>query len=318
METISRFLLDLYRASREAPFESFQPSVYKMLAPVLKVDSAMWGSGSMSTGELVVHNIDLYRQSMDLIENWAHIAHEDRLIPAIAANPGKCISMQMAATYDAASAIRDHGNKFEIQNVAAIGTVDPTSRTAHWLSLYRADKKTVFTESEQLLFQIIYPHLIEALAINRAIHLDRTYGAGTSARPCGAVADLKGLIYFAEPSFLALVEMEWPGAGKSALPESLVRTLETDGRHAGRSIVLYSARAKDLLFLRARARRPVDGLTGRQKAIAEQYARGLSHKEIARALDLAPSTIRNQLASVYAKLAVDDKAQLASLLVDSN
>ncbi len=30
-ETLSRFLLDLYRAAREAPLESFQPSVYKML-----------------------------------------------------------------------------------------------------------------------------------------------------------------------------------------------------------------------------------------------------------------------------------------------
>jgi DNA-binding NarL/FixJ family response regulator len=73
----------------------------------------------------------------------------------------------------------------------------------------------------------------------------------------------------------------------------------------------------DLFFLKARALGAVDRLTKREKEIAERFAQGLSHKEIAKVLDIAPATVRNYIQTIYGKLGVRDKAALASLMVKS-
>ena len=41
-------------------------------------------------------------------------------------------------------------------------------------------------------------------------------------------------------------------------------------------------------------------------------AEGKSHKEVARALGVAPSTVRNQTRSIYEKLQVDNRVALAA------
>ena len=55
-------------------------------------------------------------------------------------------------------------------------------------------------------------------------------------------------------------------------------------------------------------------LSNRELEVAEHYASGQSHKEIARDLDVSPSTIRNHLASIYRKLEINGKAQLVRYL----
>lgn len=59
------------------------------------------------------------------------------------------------------------------------------------------------------------------------------------------------------------------------------------------------------------------GLTNREKEVAEAYASGQSYKEIARALGVSPTTVRTHLRTVYSKLGVTSKIQLARFLDDS-
>ena len=55
-------------------------------------------------------------------------------------------------------------------------------------------------------------------------------------------------------------------------------------------------------------------LTPREKEVAQAYADGLSYKEIARDLGLSPTTVRSHLRSVYSKLGVTSKIELARAL----
>ena len=55
-------------------------------------------------------------------------------------------------------------------------------------------------------------------------------------------------------------------------------------------------------------------LSKRETAVAKLYATGKSYKEIARRFSVSPATVRNQIASVFRKLDVHDKAQLACQL----
>lgn len=67
-------------------------------------------------------------------------------------------------------------------------------------------------------------------------------------------------------------------------------------------------------------RRPVRdgvvGLTPRELVLLGHLAEGRTNEEIARHLDVAPKTIRNQLSLLYTKLAVTDRSQAALLARD--
>ena len=60
-----------------------------------------------------------------------------------------------------------------------------------------------------------------------------------------------------------------------------------------------------------RPMRKFDLLTTRERDVAHVLASGKSHKETARLLGVAPSTIRNQTQSIYGKLGIDNRASLA-------
>lgn len=57
-----------------------------------------------------------------------------------------------------------------------------------------------------------------------------------------------------------------------------------------------------------------EALSGRELEIATAYAEGQSHKEIARGLGISPATVRTHLRTVYRKLTVTSKIELAQAL----
>lgn len=61
-----------------------------------------------------------------------------------------------------------------------------------------------------------------------------------------------------------------------------------------------------------------NGLSPRESQIAESYAEGCNYQEIASDLHIAPSTVRTHLATIYRKLEVSSKVELASRLAGSS
>ena len=55
-------------------------------------------------------------------------------------------------------------------------------------------------------------------------------------------------------------------------------------------------------------------LTQREREVALVLSAGKSHKEAARLLGVAPATIRNQTQSIYSKLEVDNRSNLAAIV----
>ncbi|MEM8772882.1 MAG: response regulator transcription factor [Pseudomonadota bacterium] len=59
---------------------------------------------------------------------------------------------------------------------------------------------------------------------------------------------------------------------------------------------------------------PVDKLTERELGVLEQVADGLTNKEIARKLDISPSTVKAHVERVLAKLGAADRTQAAVMM----
>lgn len=56
----------------------------------------------------------------------------------------------------------------------------------------------------------------------------------------------------------------------------------------------------------------LDALSGRERAVAEKFAAGMTYREIGEALFIAPTTVRTHLATIYEKLGVRTKIELAA------
>ncbi|WP_292409860.1 LuxR C-terminal-related transcriptional regulator [Mesorhizobium sp.] len=56
----------------------------------------------------------------------------------------------------------------------------------------------------------------------------------------------------------------------------------------------------------------LDALSGRERAVAEKFATGMTYREIGNALFIAPTTVRTHLAAIYEKLGVRTKVGLAA------
>ena len=100
------------------------------------------------------------------------------------------------------------------------------------------------------------------------------------------------------------------------LPEPLVGALAAsrEGNYLGRAVFVHSRMVGGLLFLRVRRRSLLDGLSTRERQVAETVARGLSAKESGKVLGLAPATVRVHLQRIYEKLSVHSQGELAYLI----
>ena len=59
---------------------------------------------------------------------------------------------------------------------------------------------------------------------------------------------------------------------------------------------------------------PLDSLTDRERQIVYAITQGLSFKQAARRIGVAPSTVANHLYRVYRKLSVNSRTELATLV----
>jgi DNA-binding CsgD family transcriptional regulator len=66
--------------------------------------------------------------------------------------------------------------------------------------------------------------------------------------------------------------------------------------------------------MRGRNRRPADTLTTREKTIAARVALGLSNTEIAGDLKISTQTVKNHLCSIFEKVGVSSRLELATWL----
>jgi DNA-binding NarL/FixJ family response regulator len=98
---------------------------------------------------------------------------------------------------------------------------------------------------------------------------------------------------------------------KDVDPDALVRAIRSV--HDGH--LLFAPEAAGSLVRSVSAVAGLDALTGREREVLAEIAKGRSNREIARALGVAEKTVKTHVSSVLAKLGVQDRTQAALLAV---
>lgn len=319
----SELLLAIYRQAQELPVDQFQDSILTVLKQYLPFDSSMWGTATMTDGGIDIHSLHLHNTTQQMIDEYEKVKHLDIAALRVVQQPTATIAFNTGTDFqeEKLAPLRDFLHRFRHENFLITSDLNPITHFVHWVSLYRAQASQVCTDQETELLSCIAPHLMQALAINRLVHLDRVTGDVARENWSVAIADSRGVLYHADRSFRELVDKEWKSAGEDVagedrLPQALLEQLMAhDGHVVGRKAVVRRNLERGLLFLKARKRQPVDDLTARELLIARLLVGGLTHKQVAIKLERSHETVRSQVKSIFEKLGINNVARLGSLLV---
>lgn len=159
------------------------------------------------------------------------------------------------------------------------------------------------------------PHLADMMQFNRVMQIASIRAGDSGAMFAMAAVDEVGMLHVAEPGFETHMRAEWPGWDGPFLPSPLRQAhSENKTRYQGSRIKVRFERVCESTLIIVARRAPCDALSERERVVAETFASGESYKEVARRLGMSPATVRHHLRSVYEKLGVSDKGELARLL----
>lgn len=313
----SHLLLILYKQAQELPVHEFQDSVLTALKQSLPFDSCMWGTATMTETGIDIHSLHLHNTSQAMIDAYQLVKHLDTAAHQCTSRPTATMAFRTDADFlgSELAAYREFLHKFGHENFLITSDIHPVTRFVHWVSLYRADKRQLCTAEETELLSCLAPHIMQALAINRLLHLDRIAGDVAREKWAVALADGRGVLYHADLRFRELVRSEWDCEFDDILPRTLLDRIVSDQQIEGKRIIVRRSLERGLLFLKARQREAVDDLSQREFLVARLLASGRTHKEIAARLERSPETIRSHVKSIFNKLRINNVAMLALMIM---
>lgn len=315
LAALGAFLLVLHRGATGQPFESFVNWALEALKEHIHFDSGLWACGHAAPdGAPVVHSHWLHCQPAQLMIDYAPLARYDTLFAESLQKPG--VSVVADARLSAPPLFEAYLDRYRIEHVLTTCDVDPVTGLLVDIALWRAERDRPFAETERRFMQAAFPHMVEAFTRNRLNHLSSVASSRSAGPWSAAAADRTGLLHYAESRFPQFVREEWPDWRGPQLPAPLAEAVAAgeSQRVAGEKLVVRITPLHDLMLLQARPCAAIDRLTAREREIAIHTAQGLSHKDIARLLDLSPATVRNHLATACRRLGARNKAQLAALV----
>lgn len=314
----SQLLLTIYRQAQDLPVHEFQDGILAALKAYLPFDSSMWGTARMTDAGIDIHSLHLHNTTQAMIDAYEKVKHLDVAAVRVTEQPTATIAFDTEQDFSQAE-LRDYReflHEFRHEHFFITSEINPITRFAHWVSLYRFGKDQRCTPEETELLSCLAPHLMQALAINRLVHLDRLTGDAAREKWSVAIADGRGVLYHADRRFREMVALESTGDGEERLPAQLLdRLVAGDNQISGEKVVIRRSLERGLLYLKARAREEVDELGEREFLVAKLLVSGLTQKQVAAKLERSPETIRSQVKTIFDKLGINNVAMLAPLLV---
>lgn len=308
--------LELQLGARREAAPDFVEWAFEALKRHLPFDTALWATGYAEPGQMPqLHTNHLHRQPAQMLVDYQAIGPSDVLLAAAMRQPGVPVVADTPTW--APPQVLGYLRRYGIAHAMATCTFDPVTALCCGISLWRAEADKPFSDDERRLMQAAFPLLLDACTQNRLLHLvtESTSRWAGPWRP--AAADRAGLLHLADTEFTRLLTLEHPGWTGPYLSDPLRQAVRDGGplRLTSRQLVAKLAPMGELMLVQLRPAGVVDRLTVREREIAGYTAQGLTHKEIARLLELSPATVRTHINTSCRRLGVKNKAQMAALVL---
>lgn len=315
IDASDRLIARLYRAVLTVPAASYRRWALEQLQRVVPHDAALWGSGALEHWKF--HSVTVHGVPDEFPQRLEATTRINPIIPRILQSLDTPVDMASVMSDDEFFHSEIYRSAFEpygITRILSTAHLDHRSGLYSLVTLYRKQRDRRFTEEDKLRQRRLTFHLFNAASHAFFIHLARNDALripGTGA----AVVDRSGRLHETTVRFLDLMEERFPQRSARELPFALPNAGESS-LHAG--LMIRCEALDDLFLVTARPSGPLDHLTEREREVVLCVTQGLTFKQAARQIGVAPSTVANHLYRIYRKLDVCSRTELAALVHKSN
>ena len=319
------FISHLYRSAPSIAPDQYRVWALEQLSRLIDFDAAFWGTGNQTN--IHFHYVDQIGLDDEYVKKLEATIGINPIKDEVLNNLGQPIDMAEVMSDEAFYASKLYQELFQpygIERILAAAHLDMKSGLYSLISLYRFDRQHVFTEDEkQLQMQLIY-HLV--CAVSHAFFLHLRVGQGlteTRGQEVAALCDLEGCFHEVQPGFMSLLYSHFSNQKIYNLPIDIPlhvkngKAIDTPYVIESHDLAFEIVPIGNLLKINLRPLGPLDRLSDREKQIVTLVCQGLTFKEVAKSLTLAPSTISNHLYRIYEKLAISSRLELAKLVNES-
>ncbi len=286
------------------------------LADSIGFDAAWYGWAKLGIDNVTVHASASIHLPDDYYKSWCEMSDQDLLAAGVRENPDITSIYNRNGNYQT-EGMASLADAYGITRMATAMHERPNRTTSFYLSSYRTGHHASPWSQEELEYlKCAVDQLSDAMSFATKASPEQQAASSTTLftnRDGVVIIGLGNL-----PTHLTSQFPDWQG---DQLPPCLRNLIDIPGEHilVDRQLVLRfepvpGTHNMDLHKLTLRPLTQFDLLTQRQQEIALDLARGKSHKETARALGVAPSTVRNQIQSIYQRIGITSRAELASVV----
>lgn len=304
------YIARLYRSALSLGADEYRVWALREWARISGCDGALWGSGNHK--KLRFHTRSVHGLPEEFPNTLEATSAINPIIPRLLQNLDTPVDMRSVVddrTFFKSELYHKAFEPFGVTRILATCHLDPRSGLYSLVTFYRKDRAQIFTPEEQLRQKRVTFHLFNAASHMFFLHLarDRTRPPNSAA----AVVDAQGYFHDVQPRFLDQMDENFSGHRDPTLPFPIPPVGQIV-RHS--NLCTFSEAAGDLFIVSVWPTGPLDRLTPREHEIVQAIAKGLSFKQAAKEIGIAPSTVANHLYRVYRKLGVYSRTELAALV----
>lgn len=310
-QSVNAMVGRFYHCALNVPLESFRESLLRDIHSLVPFDAALWGTCDADAERF--HSFACTGMGRD----YADVLESTRLLNPmyhhLLAHPDTPVDMSDLVEDDvfyASEVYAEICQPYGFERALGTSCRDPRNRVYNLVILMRNKRSDTFSSDERRIQKHLVFHMMNAVSLAYSVHLSQISSeeGGNSA----AICDRHGICYDTQPTFLNLVAKRFPAWQGDRLPFDLSPILD-GGQDQVDGLLISSTPVGDLHCIRVREESPMDMLTNREREIVTSVCRGLSYKEVAKPLGIAPSTVSNHIYRVFEKLGVTSRTELAKL-----
>lgn len=308
LQRVSDVLLHLYENAQHYQPDELQNETLNHIQRLIPYNYAVLGGGLAS--ERRITDLTVIGQPPTLMMEWMKIGHLDPFCDITLNDAGQAHRFSDVANYQQSLAYNEHWRSFDVTDMMATISNEPQDNYVSFLGLCRNSDSRPYTEQELQIKRALTPHIVQAFRMNRNAYLQ---GLETDEKGL-ALIDGAGLLKACRGSMNKMMHSAWKQTLR--FPEHVMKALRDSGVWRGDEFQIKSQKIGPYLLVTAQASKPDDCLTSREFEVAALFSKGLTYKQVAREIGNAPATVRNQVASIYEKLNVRSKAELARYILN--
>jgi DNA-binding CsgD family transcriptional regulator len=327
MDDLSRYVLGLYDSAQCCGINEFIEVAFEGLARYIgfergaKLSHIVCDDGELAMSAMYPYRLDARRYhaqrakwlKTERLAAQRRLQSPDLLLARAIGELDACHSLAMDAVQD--HAMRHFAAALGYSHCMMLASARPASMQFESIALWRSEADHPFGDTDRKAGNRVFPHLIKAFEINNKLNLSRQVDYGKDGQ-ANIICSAEGFVHAIDDAGRALIEAEWPNSTLTFMPKALLDALRNSGgmQYFGRRLVARAELYKDSLVIQLKPVVGGDTLTPTELRVAQLVTEGGTYKEIARTLGTAPSTVRNQIHSIYVKLGVSRRNDLVSAL----